>query len=123
MSAQKPDLKIIAVSSLLLDPDNPRFFQVQELKGRKNLTQEDLMKEIEKDPDIPTLSKSILKSGVKDPIWVQENTGKPLCADCFRQWNKYQDEDYEEKYCHSCGKSTKTSFAKPLCMACWKKFS
>jgi len=49
------------------------------------------------------------------------NTGKPLCADCFRQWNKYQDEDYEEKYCHSCGKSTKTSFAKPLCMACWKK--
>jgi phosphatidylserine/phosphatidylglycerophosphate/cardiolipin synthase-like enzyme len=49
------------------------------------------------------------------------NTEKPLCAECFRQWNKYQDEDYAEKYCHSCGKSVKTTFAKPLCMDCWKK--
>jgi hypothetical protein len=49
------------------------------------------------------------------------NTEKPLCADCFRQWNKFQDEDYAEKYCHSCGKNAKTTFAKPLCMACWKK--
>jgi sugar-specific transcriptional regulator TrmB len=46
---------------------------------------------------------------------------KPLCADCYRQWNKYQDEDYAEKYCHSCGNSAETTFAKPLCKACWKK--
>ena len=52
---------------------------------------------------------------------IRFNTEKPLCADCFHEWNKYQDEDYVEKYCHSCGKSAKTTFAKPLCMACWKK--
>jgi phosphatidylserine/phosphatidylglycerophosphate/cardiolipin synthase-like enzyme len=49
------------------------------------------------------------------------DTEKPLCADCFSKWNKYHDEDYAEKYCHSCGKSAKTTFAKPLCMTCWKK--
>jgi phosphatidylserine/phosphatidylglycerophosphate/cardiolipin synthase-like enzyme len=49
------------------------------------------------------------------------NAEKPLCADCFSKWNKYHDEDYAEKYCHSCGKSAKTTFAKPLCMVCWKK--
>lgn len=49
------------------------------------------------------------------------NTEKPLCADCFRQWNRYHDKDYAEKYCHSCGKSAETTFSKPLCMACWKK--
>jgi hypothetical protein len=52
---------------------------------------------------------------------IRFNTEKPLCADCFRQWDKYQDEDYAEKYCHSCGKNAETTFAKPLCMACWKK--
>jgi hypothetical protein len=58
-----------------------------------------------------------IRSGHK----VSFNTDKPFCADCYRQWAKYKKEDYEEKYCHSCGKSAKTTFAKPLCMACWKK--
>ncbi len=49
------------------------------------------------------------------------NTEKPLCVDCFSKWNRYHDEDYAEKFCHSCGKSARTSFAKPLCIACWKK--
>lgn len=52
---------------------------------------------------------------------IRFNTEKPLCADCYREWTKYEKEDYPEKYCHSCGKSAKTTFAKPLCMACWKK--
>lgn len=51
---------------------------------------------------------------------IQFDTEKPLCTDCYRQWNKYQDDEYPEKYCHSCGKSANTTFAKPLCLACWK---
>ncbi len=49
------------------------------------------------------------------------NVEKPLCAECFGKWNKYHDREYGERYCHSCGKSAKTTFAKPLCMACWTK--
>jgi len=64
--------KEIEVKDLLLDPGNPRFFTLQQLHGITNLTQEQLLKEIEKDEEIPTLLKSIKKSGIKDPIWVME---------------------------------------------------
>ena len=60
-----------------------------------------------------------IRSGDK----IRFNIEKPLCADCFRLWNKYQDEDFAEKYCHSCGKSVETTFAKPLCRVCWKRFN
>jgi hypothetical protein len=64
--------KDIKVKDILLDPDNPRFYTLQQLHGVTNLTQKQLLDEIEKDDEIPTLLKSIRKSGVKDPIWVKE---------------------------------------------------
>jgi len=77
--------KEIEVSKLLLDPDNPRFFELRELKGRKNLTQEDLMKEMAEDEEIPTLLKSIKRSGVTDPIWVKPVKGKYLVIEGNRR--------------------------------------
>lgn len=64
--------KEIRVKDLLLDPSNPRFFTLQQLHGMTNLTQEELFHEIENDDEIPTLLKSIRKSGVKDPIWLKD---------------------------------------------------
>jgi len=61
----------VEVKDLLLDPDNPRFFELRELKGRSGLLQEALMKEISEDREIQTLLKSIKRSGVMDPIWVK----------------------------------------------------
>lgn len=63
--------KEVETESLLLDSDNPRFFELRELKGKENLSQRELMEELEKDSDLPTLMKSIRRSGVKDPIWVK----------------------------------------------------
>ena len=52
------------------------------------------------------------------------NTDAPYCPECFRVWNKFKDPEYEEKYCHSCGKSNKlTTLSKPLCYSCFKKLS
>lgn len=85
MSA-KPELTLISVRSLRLDPDNPRFFEVMELEGRKNLSEDDLMAELEKDPEIPTLAKSIHRSGIKDPIWAQkQKDGKFLVIEGNRR--------------------------------------
>jgi len=47
----------------------------------------------------------------------------PYCAKCYQVWNRYKDPNYEEKYCHLCGKqppkpTTKNS---PLCGACYWK--
>jgi hypothetical protein len=46
---------------------------------------------------------------------------RPLCKSCWKLWAKYKNEDYEEDYCHSCGKEETTSFRKPLCYPCFQK--
>lgn len=77
--------KKVPVSELLLDPSNPRFFQLRELKGKKNLRQKDLIDEISRDDEIPTLLKSIKKSGVKDPIWIKPHKSKYLVIEGNRR--------------------------------------
>jgi len=69
MSFQQKD---IPVSKLILDPDNPRFFELRELRRKKTLSEKDLMDEMSQDDQIPTLTKSIKRSGVKDPLWVKQ---------------------------------------------------
>ena len=44
---------------------------------------------------------------------------RPLCDDCFKSWNQYENWDYEEDYCHRCGADWDTSYAKPLCRPCY----
>lgn len=48
------------------------------------------------------------------------NPEKPLCADCYKIWSKYEDEDYEEERCHGCGRKSATSLRKPLCRSCYE---
>ena len=66
-------MKSIPVSALRLDPDNPRFFDLKALQGRKELTQEELKNEILDDDEIITLGKAIKKAGVAEPIWVKDS--------------------------------------------------
>ncbi len=66
-------MKSIPVSALRLDPDNPRFFDLKALQGRKELTQEELKNEILDDDEIITLGKAIRKAGVAEPIWVKDS--------------------------------------------------
>lgn len=47
----------------------------------------------------------------------------PFCRDCFSSWKKFGNEEYQEKYCHICGESNKTSKLKPSCYTCYKKNS
>ncbi len=49
------------------------------------------------------------------------DSSKPYCRDCFDVWNKWKDPEYEEKYCHWCGKLTKTTIEYPLCRPCYRK--
>jgi phosphatidylserine/phosphatidylglycerophosphate/cardiolipin synthase-like enzyme len=51
------------------------------------------------------------------------NPSKPLCSKCFSIWAKYSDNTYSEKYCHVCGKESKQSVAKPVCLSCYKKLN
>lgn len=58
-------------ADLMLDLENPRFFHLLNRTMGGKLTQDAIEKEIiENDDDMPALTKSIKKDGVKDPIWV-----------------------------------------------------
>jgi hypothetical protein len=60
---------------------------------------------------------------IRDGSKMDFDAARPLCAKCYLEWVKYKNEDYVEKYCHSCGKLTKTTYARPLCLACYKKLN
>jgi phosphatidylserine/phosphatidylglycerophosphate/cardiolipin synthase-like enzyme len=47
---------------------------------------------------------------------------KPYCWDCFLTWSQFENPDYEENVCHSCGEFEVTSMLKPVCYDCYKEF-
>lgn len=51
---------------------------------------------------------------------IEHDPSKPLCIDCYHEWVEWENEYYQENYCHSCGKEKKDiSFAKPECYICY----
>ena len=50
------------------------------------------------------------------------NLEAPYCASCYKVWKRYEDPDYEEEYCHWCGKPNElTTIERPLCYSCYRK--
>ncbi len=47
---------------------------------------------------------------------------RPYCNRCFRSWRRYENSEYEEKQCHTCGKEHKATMAKPVCFDCFRKY-
>ncbi len=47
---------------------------------------------------------------------------KPYCWDCFTTWSQFENYDYEENVCHSCGEFSGSTMAKPVCYNCYKKY-
>ena len=62
-------LESVPTKKLRLDPENPRFYHLQ-LKGRHELTQDDLNKEIWDEDATITLSKAVAHEGIRNPIVV-----------------------------------------------------
>jgi phosphatidylserine/phosphatidylglycerophosphate/cardiolipin synthase-like enzyme len=54
---------------------------------------------------------------------IKLNPDYPLCDKCYKIWSKFSDPEYEEKYCHICGKTHKTSMKKPMCLPCFKEYA
>ena len=49
------------------------------------------------------------------------NPEAPFCRPCFSVWAQYEDPDYEEQFCHSCGRPSPTSMSKPECYSCYSR--
>ena len=50
------------------------------------------------------------------------NPTQPYCNGCYRVWNRYKNEEYEEKHCHTCGNEHTATLLKPLCSTCYRKY-
>lgn len=49
------------------------------------------------------------------------NIERPYCLEHYRVWDQYRNRNYEEKFCHSCGKPGRPTMARPVCDKCYKK--
>lgn len=56
-----------------------------------------------------------------DPIKL--NPERPYCKECYAIWAEYENDEYEEEFCHSCGKEHVTTMLKPVCYPCYKKLA
>jgi phosphatidylserine/phosphatidylglycerophosphate/cardiolipin synthase-like enzyme len=81
---------------------------VAQLTGRVNVSQH-----------IPAASRAGFC--IRDGNAIIFNTSRPLCDKCYPNWAKFENKNYVEKYCHSCGKRSETTYARPLCLECYKK--
>jgi hypothetical protein len=46
----------------------------------------------------------------------------PFCKECYAIWKQHGNPDYQEKYCHICGKPNKSFLSKPSCYTCYNKY-
>ncbi len=53
---------------------------------------------------------------------IDYDPSKPLCADCYAVWARYNDRDWEENVCHRCGEFEETSMNKPQCYDCYQQW-
>lgn len=60
-----------------------------------------------------------IRTGMEIPF----DPAYPLCIEAFRSWNKYQDPNYPEKYCHFSGEPSygETCVGFPILNKNWKK--
>lgn len=54
---------------------------------------------------------------------IRFDVDKPLSAEAYKSWSRYQDQLYKEKYCHFSGEASdgQTSFAHPILKKNWRK--
>ena len=47
------------------------------------------------------------------------NPDHPYCYDCYSEWADYQNDEYEDNFCHACGDDEDSSMKYPLCDSCY----
>lgn len=69
------------------------------------------------------VGKTLLRRGhcVRCQKIVRYAPSAPLCERHYAEWNRYKNPHYGERFCHKCGAPSPTSYAKPLCPACYAK--
>ena len=59
---------------------------------------------------------------VRCKVGLKADPTHPYCRDCYDKWRQFENPEYEEKFCHLCGKLNKSTMRKPTCYDCYRKF-
>lgn len=51
------------------------------------------------------------------------NLDSPYCKKCYKSWSFFENWDFEEKVCHSCGGDNSSTMVKPVCYSCYKNLN
>lgn len=51
---------------------------------------------------------------------IKLNPMAPYCSKCYSSWKKFENDEYEEMFCHICGKPNNSTLIKPSCYDCYK---
>ncbi len=76
------------------------------------------------DPAGDLTNSGVTKVGfcIRCKIDLPANPAKPYCEPHYRIWERYGNEDYKEKYCHTCGEEQISTMKKPVCPTCYRKY-
>ncbi len=105
------------------DEDKDLYTSVYEEARRLVRKSEEIKITVTKVPkDSETSKTSIFGSGfcIRCKTAINLNPMAPYCKQCYGSWKKFENDEYEEKYCHVCGKPNKSSLIKPGCYDCYK---
>ena len=53
---------------------------------------------------------------------VPTDPSKPYCRRCYTTWELFENPEYEEKHCHTCGSEHTSTLLKPVCLSCYRKY-
>lgn len=60
---------------------------------------------------------------IRCAIPIELNPHKPLCRNCYSEWAEWENEYYQEEFCHRCGQEMAgISYAYPQCNKCYKQY-
>ena len=54
--------------------------------------------------------------------FIGESGSAKYCKRCYASWRRFENEEYEEIHCHTCGKDYPSNLLKPVCYTCYKKY-
>ena len=72
---------------------------------------------------VPTTSRAVIEgSCIRCATSIPAKPMEPYCMRCYTSWNRFKNEEYEEQYCHTCGKEHKATMKRPVCLSCFRKY-
>lgn len=102
---------------LLLAEEDPEAFRDAQAEVRSFLEQSFIVKErLESKCTDPG---EVIGHCIRCDASIPHNLESPLCPLCEASWARHENWEYEERYCHTCGKQELTCKARPECQDCY----